>query len=124
MKNIYDLPVGERKEAFLKLLQEIPYEDNNEEITNLRLKAVKDFRYGCEEEYIMELVERRIKLNELVIYIESEKGLSIESFFKSLIREKEFATVNVVGVFNDHIYKVFEDTTMSDLLYQFGKNTR
>jgi hypothetical protein len=50
MENIYDLPVEERKAAFLKLLDEIPEEDKSDEMVERRLKILREFRSGYIEE--------------------------------------------------------------------------
>lgn len=44
MKNIYDLPVEERREYFLKLLSEIPEEEKSDEMVNRRMKILMELR--------------------------------------------------------------------------------
>ena len=49
MGNIYDLPVDERKSVFLKLLDEIPKEDNCDERVQRRLEILKQLRTETKE---------------------------------------------------------------------------
>lgn len=63
-------------------------------------------------------------MGELVILIESEKELDIDTFFNNLLREKELTHYNVLGLFNDNIYKVNENTTKQDLIYEYFKRNK
>lgn len=62
-------------------------------------------------------------LNE-VLLMECEKGLNIDTFFNDLLKEKKLTTYNILGVFNDNIYKVNEHTTKQDLINEYFKYTK